>query len=397
MPMKKPLTIARIQTAKVPDGAAELKLWDGAISGLCLRCFAGGGRTWVYRYRADGGGRSAKIRTLKLGTFPALSLGGARSAARAHAGQVASGQDPAQQRQETRRRETAALGTLLAVNGPYERSLRARHYVKREQVLSCLRRGLDRLKHVDIAKLTRRDLVDAIDALGDRPGAQVELRKCTRVLLEWAVNSGLAPANCLAGWRAPQQSRAQKLKAVARRRALTDSDIIAVWAAAEQHGTFGALVRLALLTGMRRNELATLRWDDIKSDRIVLEAAVTKTSTRQEVPLTARMRSVLNRQPRTTSPLVFPSSVTNGVMTGWGWLKTELIREAGAGHFTLHDMRRTCRTLMSRLGVVESVAELAIGHVKEALVATYDLDSQWNARCDAFDRVSGHIGGLISE
>jgi integrase len=148
---------------------------------------------------------------------------------------------------------------------------------------------------------------------------------------------------------------------------------------------------------MRRGELSGLRWSDIKSDRIVLEAAVTKTSTRQEVPLTARMRSVLNRQPRTTSPLVFPSSVTNGVMTGWGWLKTELIREAGAGHFTLHDMRRTCRTLMSRLGVVESVAELAIGHVKEALVATYDLDSQWNARCDAFDRVSGHIGGLISE
>ena len=93
----------------------------------------------------------------------------------------------------------------------------------------------------------------------------------------------------------------------------------------------------------------------------------------------------------------FPGSVTNGVMTGWGWLKTELIREAGAGHFTLHDMRRTCRTLMSRLGVVESVAELAIGHVKEALVATYDFNTQWNARCDAFDRVSGHIGGLISE
>ena len=45
--MKKPLTIARIQTAKVPDGAAELKLWDGATGGLCLRCFAGGGRTWV--------------------------------------------------------------------------------------------------------------------------------------------------------------------------------------------------------------------------------------------------------------------------------------------------------------------------------------------------------------
>ena len=395
--MKQPLTIARIQTAKVPAGAAELKLWDGTVGGLCLRFFAGGGRTWVYRYRADGGGRNAKIRTLKLGTYPALTLDDARSAARAHAGQVAKGIDPAQERHQQRRSETASLGVLLAIGGPYERSLRARHVVKTDQVLSRLRRGLAKFNHTDIAKLTRRDLVDAIDALDDQPGAQIELRKCTRVLLEWAVNGGLAPANVLAGWRPPQQSRTQKLQAVARRRALTDSDIVAVWAAAGRCGTYGALVRLALLTGMRRNELATLRWDDIKTDRIVLEAAVTKTSTRHEVPLTARMRSVLNRQPRTTSTLVFPSSVTNGVMTGWGWLKTELIREAGIGHFNLHDMRRTNRLLMSRLGVVEYVAELAIGHVKEALVATYDLDSQWNARCDAFDRVSGHIGGLISE
>ena len=243
--MKKPLTIARIQTAKVPDGAAELKLWDGTIGGLVSALFC--------RWRAHLGLPLSRRRRRTIGEDPhaqarhlsGASLDDARSAARAHAGQVASGQDPAQQRHETRRRETASLGTLLAVNGPYERSLRARHYVKRDQVLSCLRRGLDRLKHVDIAKLTRRDLVDAIDALGDRPGAQVELRKCTRVLLEWAVNSGLAPANCLAGWRAPQQSRAQKLKAVARRRALTNSDIIAVWAAAER------TERSALWCGLR--------------------------------------------------------------------------------------------------------------------------------------------------
>ena len=367
------------------------------VGGLCLRCFAGGRKSWTYRYRADGGGRSAKIRTLGLGTYPALTLDAARDAARAYAGQVAKGRDPAQERHEQRRSETATLGMLLAVGGPYERSLRARHLVKRDQVLSRLRRGLDRFKHVDIAKLTRRDLVDAINALDEQPGAQIELRKCVRVLLEWAVNGGLAPANVLAGWRAPQQSRTQKLQAAARRRALSHSDIVAVWHAAGRHGTYGSLVRLALLTGMRRNELATLRWDDVHDDRIVLEAAVTKTSTRHEAPLTARMRRVLNSQPRTTSPLVFPSNTTGRVMSGWHDARVRLIREAGVGHFTLHDLRRTCRTLMSRLGVVEHVAEFAIGHVKEALVATYDLDSQWNARCDAFDRVSGHIGGLISE
>jgi hypothetical protein len=118
MPMKKPLTIARIQTAKVPDGAAELKLGMARSSGLCLRCFAGGGRTWVYRYRADGGGRSAKIRTLKLGTFPALSLGGARSAARAHAGRSPRGKTGA-----------AAPGDAAARDGG------ARHAARRQRTV----------------------------------------------------------------------------------------------------------------------------------------------------------------------------------------------------------------------------------------------------------------------
>ena len=394
--MKQPLTIARIQTAKVSAGAAEMKLWDGTVSGLCLRVFAGGGRTWTYRYRADGGGRSAKIRTLKLGSYPALSIDAARNAARTHAGQVAKGQDPAQERQETRRSETAAVGMLLAVGGPYERSLKARHIVKTAQVLSRLRRGLDRFKHVDIAKLSRRDLVGCIDALGDQPGAQTELRKCTRVLLEWAVNGGLAPANVLAGWRAPQQSRTQKLAAVARRRALTDPDIVAVWRAAGRCGTYGALVRLALCTAMRRNELATLRWDDIHADRIVLSAATTKTATQHQVPLTALMCHVLDNRPPGVSPVVFPSNVTGRVIANWHSARQQLMREADVGEFTLHDLRRTCRTLMTRLGVAEPTAELAIGHAPAALLAAYDLDTQWTARVDAFNRVSVHIAKIIS-
>src|SRR6476660_4472628 len=98
------LTLARINTAKIPLGMTELKLWDGAVSGLCLRLFAGGGRSWAYRYRSGDGGRAAKVRTIKLGSYPALSIDAARDAAKAHAAAIAKGQDPAAIRQEKRRR-----------------------------------------------------------------------------------------------------------------------------------------------------------------------------------------------------------------------------------------------------------------------------------------------------
>jgi hypothetical protein len=107
------LTIAKIHAVTVSVGKNEVKLWDGAVNGLCLRCFASGGRSWVFRYREGGGGRSAKLRTLKLGSYPAVTIDGARAAAKAHAALVAQGVDPAAVRRENRRREKSTLGFLL--------------------------------------------------------------------------------------------------------------------------------------------------------------------------------------------------------------------------------------------------------------------------------------------
>ena len=238
------------------------------------------------------------------------------------------GADPAQVRTEQRRKTAATLGVLLAADGAYERNLQGRGIVKIKMTMSSLRRGLVRYMDVDIAKLSRRDLVEALDALSGSPGARQELRKCSRTLLEWAVSTGLAPFNVLAGMRMPPKTRAQRLQEAARRRALMDQDIVAVWRACAVRGAFGGLVRLALLTGMRRNELAHLRWADIQNDRIVLPAAATKTGAQHQIPLTALMRRILERQPRRISPLVFPSNTTGGVMSGWSGRMADLVREA---------------------------------------------------------------------
>ena len=389
------LTIALIRDVEIPPGKTETKLWDSVVSGLYLRCFASGSRSWVYRYRANGGGRSAKQKPIKIGNFPAVSIDAARDAAKGHAGAIAKGGDPAQVRQEIRRRENAALGMLLAEDGPYERSLKKRGIVTKKDMLSRLRRGLVKLMTVDIAKLTRLDFVEAFDALEDLPGAQHGLRKECRAFIEWAVNNGLTPHNVLAGYRRPQKSRTQKVVEAAKRRALTDPEIVKVWRAADACGNFGALIRVALLTAMRRSELSHLHWADIAPDRIELGAAVTKTGAPHSIPLTPLMRSILERQPRTTSPLVFPSGRTGRAMRGWGPLMEKLVAAADIGPWKIHDTRRTCRTLMSRCGVPDPAAELAIGHVKATLIGIYNLDQQWSVRVDAFTRVSDHIAKLV--
>ena len=168
-----------------------------------------------------------------------------------------------------------------------------------------------------------------------------------------------------------------------------------LWQAAGHLGSFGALVRLALLTGLRRGELAQVeRARDVRADRIVVRPEHAKTGAQHEVPLTALMRQVIAGSQISTSPLVFPSSKTGGRIKGWTKLVAKL-RQASGVDFRLHDLRRTARTLMSRLGVAEDLAELAIGHVRDDLVRRYNKDEAWEGRCDAFTKVSDHVAGLI--
>jgi hypothetical protein len=51
---------------------------------------------------------------------------------------------------------------------------------------------------------------------------------------------------------------------------------------------------------------------------------------------------------------------------------------------------------MSRCGILQEIAELSVGHLRKGLVATYNKDTAWQARVDAFQKVSNHVVGLVS-
>ena len=390
------LTETRIARAKVPPGKTQAFLWDAAVPGFGLRILAGGSKTFWFMYR-PAGGRSVSSRMVRIGRWHTGSLNGARRRAKDLAGAVARGEDPAAEKQEERRRVNSTLRTLLAEDGDYERHLARRHIVNRKTIMRTLRRGLARLMGKDVAAITRVDFVSAIVAIEDKgkPGAAADLRKCARTFCEWCVHRGFAPANVLAGLRQSKTTRAERLASEARKpRALTDHEIIAVWNAADGRGAFGNIIRLLLLTGARRSEIAKLSRDRILSDRLLLPPTHTKMGEKHEVPLTDLMRAVIAAQPATVSTLVFASEKTGRAFNGWGKSVTALQRAAGVT-FTPHDLRRTCRTLMSRLAVEPDIAELAIGHKRTGLDRLYNFDQAWQLRCDAFAKVSDHVAALL--
>jgi integrase len=405
---KRALTKRAIETAVAvgtAPGQAHRMVWDLSPPGFGLKIRPSGNATWVYCYRPKGKPRGVASTTLTLGRWPALGLDAARTAAMAHAARVAQGFDPAGDVRRAKIAERAGLAIAIA---DYAADMRRRRLVKADVAASALRRGFAPIIGMNVSALDRRTIVELIEGVARAekrrrdgtvyrtPGAAQLFRQVARTFLEWCAQRGLTPFNALAGYKSPRLSREEALAREARQgHALSDDEIVAVWNTSADAASFGALVRLGLLTGLRRNELAGLRWSDIKDGRIVIPAGRAKMGREHAVPLTPLMQTVLASSLKTTSDLVFPSSRSGDELAGWSKMLPRLVAASGV-KFRLHDLRRTSRTLMSRLGVDETTAELSIGHVRRGLVGTYNKDDAWPARETAFQKVSAHVTGLIA-
>ena len=406
--MPKALTKKLVETAIAAGsgGKPYVMKWDSSPRGLGLRIRQGGGASWLFRYRPKGAARDAPVRTMTLGTWPEMSVEAARVLALSHAAKIALGGDPGDELRQQKLRARSAVGTAL---DDYEISLKRRHIVNCKLVMANLRRGFEPVLSSEIETLGLRAIVGLIDRIATTrhkrkdgttyvtPGAAAEFRKLAHGFLGWAALQGLTKSNALAGFRTPKQSREEKrLKKERQGRALTDHEIVALWRAGADIGSFGALVVAGLLTGLRRNELAALCWSDIRDGVIVIPEGRTKMGKEHRVPVSSAMQSLLAAQSRSAkSGLVFPSPVNGSIMSGWSKLTPKLVMRSGVG-FRLHDLRRTTRTLMSRLGVAEAAAEAAIGHTRGGLIATYDKHDQWDERIVAFEKVSDHILALVA-
>ena len=315
-------------------------------------------------------------------------------------GRLARGEDPAGRRKAEAKRERARLEPALDA---YEADLKRRHVVKRGEVMSLLRRELLRpLHNVELAALTRNDLVKRIAAVEEsgRPGAAQELRKVAAVFLGWCADTGKITASPLAGWRRQRKTRKQRLERAGR--ALEDRELPVLWQAADAAGwPFGSYLQMLLLTGQRRTETALMRWRDVDLEAGVwtVPAAVTKSGRTHKVPLPPQAVAILQKMPRLIgNEHVFPGR-KGRPMTGWSKRLPDVYAvtaKAGMASWTPHDLRRTVRTGLGKLGVDRVIAELLLNHaISDELTAIYDRAEYWQQRVEAAGRWASHVMGVI--
>jgi integrase len=185
----------------------------------------------------------------------------------------------------------------------------------------------------------------------------------------------------------------------ARSRVLNDDELRAVWTTAEQRSDpFAAMIRFMLLTACRRSEAAALTWGEIIDDDIgqcwLLPAARNKVKVDLIRPLSEGAQAILEAQAQIGDcPYVF--TYGRKPLAAFSQCKDEFDEASGVSGWTLHDLRRTARTLMSRAGVVSDHAEQCLGHLLSGVRKTYNRDDFKPQKKAAFDALAGLIERIV--
>ncbi len=385
---KQILTARRIDAIK-PDPSRRVEIPDGLLPGLYLIVQPSGAKSWALRTRVNGS--TAKI---TLGKLAVLSLAKAREKARAAIEKVQAGADPREERR-ARQRAVSLPGTLNELCDRYveqhlKRNVR-RWKAAEGEINNHIRPHLGALRLGEITRGHVREMLAALEV--DYPVAANRALARLRAVFNWGAERDLVATDPTLGIKRPTKERPVS-------RILSDEELAAVWRATDGlKYPAQQFARFLILTGQRRDDVRLMHWREIDLGRgdwtIPLERY--KSDRAHLVPLTDAMIEMLRAMPfRNRGGYVLSP---NGGDIPYGNVvrpKHATDKASGVTGWTWHDLRRTLRTGLSRLGIRPDISERVIGHaVGGRLGATYDTHEFRDERLAALEAWGAHVRAIV--
>lgn len=159
-----------------------------------------------------------------------------------------------------------------------------------------------------------------------------------------------------------------------RLRYLTEEEISALLNACQPH--LKPIVELALHTGMRRGELLSLKWEEIRNGFIYLTE--TKSGKARQIPINARLEEVImevRREKQLKSQYVFCDSQGRRFFEV-KWSFASACKKAGLEDFRFHDLRHTFASHLVMNGVGLKAVQELLGHADIKMTMRYAHLSQ---------------------
>jgi integrase len=387
------LTERAIASLTCPPGKRDRMVFDAECPGLGVRITDKGTRTFIMQ-RTDPAGRKVRI---AVGVWGGMTLDQARSAVRAQAGRMAAGTDLKAERAQARAEAMAAkaeatltLDKLIGDWGDLHLASRRPRY--RAEAERALRVGFAAHLKKPAASLTKQAVVGILDDMLRAGSSAMAGRTVAygRACYSWATKRGKLEGNPFLGLPVATAT-------TPRERVLTDREIGAIWnAALGMAEPWGPLIRVLLLTLVRREEAAGMRWFELAADGATWEipTARMKAARPHLVHLTGPTLEALGSVTKIEDQdLVFTTTGKTPV-SGFSKIKITLDKASGVTGWRLHDFRRTGVSVLAGLGFNPVVADKLLAHQPHALSAVarvYQRNDFLTERKAALEAWAAHV------
>lgn len=417
----KPLTTKAIEHLK-PDGSTLADI--GEYRGLRIRS-GKSAKTFFYRYRSPITGKLVQV---KIGNFPSIGLQSARNRFSELKQIRDSGLCPAQELKKIEEQQQAAVCDQLTIKDMVD--LYLKEYIEDKRLPNGkIQRGARKSKgQADVRRslyndpvrtlgnrpaisITRKDVVDLIKGIAEDRGAEVQAGNVLRELtaaFDFAIGHGSLPEDfvnpAILAKSAVKQMRL-KLTPTRGNRVLDDRELsqLLQWLPGSAFTpNVKNILRLTLWTGCRTGEVCTTAWKDYDLDRGTLLLRETKNGADRYVQLSTQAVDFLKglklqtgNYPFESARLGQPVQQKQLSISMYNLRNTNRMIDLPA--WTPHDLRRTVRTGLSRLGCPTDVAEAILGHSKKGIEGTYNLHRYEDECREWLQRWADHLDGLLSD
>jgi integrase len=323
-----------------------------------------------------------------IGRADAMTIAAARERARAILTRVRSGLPAAEPRSDS-------FGAVI--NSWLKRHVVGNNLRSHDKIVGLLNLHIgSNLRSREFTAIRRSEITALLDEVEDGHSARQadSVLAVVRSIMNWyaARHDDYVPPLVRGMRRTDPKKRARK-------RILTDDEIRAVWQAAGECGTFGAFVRILLLTGQRLDKVRTMRWTDLHSPVWEIATSEREKGNAGLLQLPPAALATLAALPRRAgNPFVFAGRGRNPIAPDKRVIDRALAKTHNAKlpRWTLHDLRRTARSLMSRVGVLSEHAERVMGHALPGIEGTYNIHQYLDEKSAALAKLAALIDSIVN-